>query len=100
MRNGCRHLRRPVRPLRFPADPRDSTPHATTDEIENTYMTLVKVWHPDRFAHDPRLRKDAEEKLKEINAAHDYLLAHPKQAPPRPSEKPSIPERPFRFFRL
>lgn len=71
------------------------TPHATTDEIEDTYRTLVKVWHPDRFAHDPRLRNDAEEKLKEINGAHDYLLANPKQAPPRHTEKPSIPERPF-----
>jgi DnaJ domain len=71
------------------------TPHATTDEIEDTYRTLVKVWHPDRFAHDPRLRNDAEEKLKEINGAHDYLLANPKQAPPRPAENPPVPERPF-----
>src|SRR4051794_35062634 len=71
------------------------TPYATTDEIEDTYRTLVKVWHPDRFTHDPKLGKDAEEKLKEINGAHDFLLAHPKQAPPRPAEKPSIPERPF-----
>jgi|KBSMisStaDraftv2_1062788.scaffolds.fasta_scaffold01688_12 hypothetical protein len=69
--------------------------HATPEEIENTYMTLVKVWHPDRFAHDPRLSRDAEEKLKEINGAHDYLISHPKQEPPRPSERPSIPEQPF-----
>lgn len=69
--------------------------HATSEEIENSYMTLVKVWHPDRFAHDPRLHKDAEEKLKEINGAHDYLLAHPKQQPQRPPEKPPVPERPF-----
>jgi len=66
---------------------------ATTDEIEETYRTLVKVWHPDRFAHDARLRKDAEEKLKEINSSHDYLLAHPKQEFRRPAEKPPIPER-------
>jgi hypothetical protein len=69
--------------------------HAIPEEIENTYRTLVKVWHPDRFAHDPRLRKDAEEKLKEINGAHDYLLTHPKQEPPRHSERPPIPERQF-----
>jgi hypothetical protein len=72
--------------------------HAMPEEIESTYLTLVKVWHPDRFAHDPRLRRDAEEKLKEINAAHDYLLTHPKQEPtraaPRP-EEPIIPVRPF-----
>jgi len=68
---------------------------ATSDQIENTYMTLVKVWHPDRFAHDQRLRKDAEEKLKEINAAHDYLLSHPKQEQPRTAERQPIPEHPF-----
>jgi len=71
------------------------TSQASSEEIENTYRTLVKVWHPDRFAHDPRLRKEAEEKLKEINGAHEYLLTHPKQEPPRRPEKPPIPERPF-----
>ncbi len=50
---------------------------ATPEQTENAYLTLVKVWHPDRFAHDLKLRRDAEDKLKEINAAHDYLLAHP-----------------------
>ena len=69
--------------------------HASPDDIENTYRTLVKVWHPDRFVHDPKLRKDAEEKLKEINGAHDYLLSNPRQEPPRPTEKPPVPERPF-----
>ena len=68
---------------------------ATSDSIDETYRTLVKVWHPDRFAHDPKLRKDAEEKLKEINSAHDYLLTHPRQHPSRPAERPPIPERPF-----
>ena len=70
--------------------------HATPEDVEGAYLTLVKVWHPDRFAHDPRLRMDAEEKLKEINAAHDFLLTHPKPEPPRPAplpEKPAIFER-------
>lgn len=71
------------------------TRDATPEEVENAYRTLVKVWHPDRFAHDPRLHKDAEEKLKEINSSHDYLLSHPKQTSSRPAEKPPIPERPF-----
>jgi hypothetical protein len=64
-------------------------------DIESTYLTLVKVWHPDRFAHDPRLRKEAEEKLKEINAAHDYLLTHPKQEPPRPAPRTETPPTPM-----
>lgn len=69
--------------------------NATPEEIENTYVTLVKVWHPDRFAHDMKLRRDAEEKLKEINAAHDYLLANPMREPSRSVpklERQPIPE--------
>lgn len=62
--------------------------HATSDEIENTFLTLVKVWHPDRFAHDPTLRLQAEDKLKEINAAHDYLVANPKQQQQRSVPQP------------
>ena len=57
---------------------------ATPYEIENTYRTLVKVWHPDRFQSDQKLRKAAEEKLKEINAAHEYLVSGPQVQPPPP----------------
>ncbi len=67
---------------------------ALPEEIEKSYFTLVRVWHPDRFAHDPRLRAEAEEKLKEINAAHDYLLANPRQQQrdiPRPEKTPPAP---------
>ena len=56
---------------------------ASAAEIESTYMTLVRVWHPDRFQSDPKLRWAAEEKLKEINAAHDYLNSGPQVEMPR-----------------
>jgi hypothetical protein len=36
---------------------------------------LVKVWHPDRFQTDPKLRAAADEKLKSINAANAVLLS-------------------------
>src|SRR5579859_6127978 len=71
--------------------------NASTREIEETYRTLVKVWHPDRFQTDLKLRRAAEDKLKEINAAHDYLSAGPVVEEPRfvteepvpiPEEKP------------
>jgi hypothetical protein len=73
---------------------------ASQEEIESTYRTLVKVWHPDRFPTDPKLRQAAEEKLKEINAAHDFLLSSPPvetTAPPKshttpPSSRPFQPE--------
>ncbi len=35
---------------------------------------MVKVWHPDRFGNDARLREKAETKLKEINEAYRLLL--------------------------
>ena len=64
---------------------------AREGQIEDAYRTLVKVWHPDRFQNDPNLRLAAEEKLKEINAAHEFLLSEAarKEAPPQP--KPAEP---------
>ena len=50
-------------------------PGASLDQIKQAYRDLVRVWHPDRFAHDERLRIIAQEKLKEINAAYEALLA-------------------------
>jgi curved DNA-binding protein CbpA len=46
---------------------------ASLEQIEQAHRDPVKVWHPDRFARDSRLQRKAEEKLKEINAAHDAL---------------------------
>ncbi len=46
---------------------------APLEQIEQAHRDLVNVWHPDRFAQNPRLQRKAEEKLKEINAAHDAL---------------------------
>ncbi len=47
--------------------------NATEPEIKQTYRDLAKVWHPDRFANDPRLRSKAQDKLKEINGAYHIL---------------------------
>lgn len=50
---------------------------ASEQDVKQAYRELVKVWHPDRFTHDIKLQKRAEEKLKEINDAYkrvtDYL---------------------------
>jgi hypothetical protein len=46
---------------------------ATGPAIREAYRDLVKVWHPDRFATDPRLRQKAEEKLADLNAAFAHL---------------------------
>jgi len=49
------------------------TPGASPEELKAAHRDLAKVWHPDRFLHDPRLRQKAQEKLKEINEAYDQL---------------------------
>jgi len=53
-------------------------PEASLEEVKEAYRDLVKVWHPDRFAHDPKLQAKAQEKLKEINEAYqkiqDFLI--------------------------
>jgi hypothetical protein len=50
---------------------------ATRNDVETSYRLLVKVWHPDRFENDPKLRGTAEETLKSINAAYAYLASIP-----------------------
>ncbi len=48
---------------------------ASYDKANQAYRDLVSVWHPDRFAKNPRLKKKAEEKLKEINEAYKNVIA-------------------------
>lgn len=47
---------------------------ATPDEIKKAYRKLSMQYHPDKVRHlGEEFRAIAEEKMKEINAAHDYL---------------------------
>lgn len=48
--------------------------NASEQEVKQAYRDLVKVWHPDRFTHDIKLQKKAEEKLKEINEAYQRII--------------------------
>jgi hypothetical protein len=48
-------------------------PGATSVEIKEAYRDLVKVWHPDRFGSDTRLRQKAEDRLKLITTAYRML---------------------------
>jgi hypothetical protein len=50
-------------------------PGVSAQELKTAHRDLAKVWHPDRFAHDPRLQQKAQEKLKEINEAYDLLVS-------------------------
>lgn len=46
---------------------------ASPAQIRQAYLDLVKVWHPDRFEHDPRLREKAVRSLQEVNDAYAML---------------------------
>lgn len=50
--------------------------NATQDEIRRAYLKLARQYHPDKTGGD----KEAEEKLKEINAAYDILKNPEKRA--------------------
>ena len=52
-------------------------PGAPVEEVNQAYRDLVRVWHPDRFAHDPRLQLMAQERLKGINKAYEKLQSIP-----------------------
>ncbi len=50
--------------------------NATKDEIREAYRELVKKYHPDKFRSNPDMLRLAEEKMREINEAYNYLLEH------------------------
>lgn len=53
----------------------DVRPGVSLRELRQAYTDLVQVWHPDRFAHNPRLQGRAEQKLQQINEAYALLKA-------------------------
>ena len=61
----------------------DLEPGASPEEVKQAYRDMVKVWHPDRFGSDERLRGKAEEMQKEINLAFERLEDY---VPPPASE--------------
>jgi Sec-independent protein translocase protein TatA len=51
----------------------DLPPGASAEQIRQSWRDLAKVWHPDRFAHDPALQARATTRLAAINAAYEEL---------------------------
>jgi curved DNA-binding protein CbpA len=46
---------------------------ASSAEIHQAYRDLVQVWHPDRFAYNPRLQRKADAKMRASNTAYARL---------------------------
>jgi hypothetical protein len=63
-------------------------PGVSDRELKAAHRDLAKVWHPDRFLHDPRLQEKAQEKLKEINEAYEQLISRHKRRVPSPPPPP------------
>ena len=59
---------------------------ASDDDVKRAWRDLTKVWHPDRFGHDPDLRLRAEEKSKAINEAFETVRAARERAAARGEE--------------
>ena len=62
-------------------------PSSSQEEIKKAYRDLAQVWHPDRFAHNPRLQKKAQDNLKRINEAYETLRSYDPPTTNDPSTK-------------
>lgn len=63
-------------------------PGVSDRELKAAHRDLTKVWHPDRFLHDPRLQEKAQEKLKEINEAYEQLISRNTRRSTPPPRRP------------
>ncbi len=50
--------------------------NATDEEIKKAYRALAKKYHPDNYDDSNPLKDLAAEKMREINAAYDYIQKH------------------------
>lgn len=43
--------------------------------LKSTYRSLMKEWHPDKFANDEEAKEEAEHKSKKIIEAYHFLVS-------------------------
>jgi len=70
-------------------------PGASLPEVKQQFKTLVRRWHPDRYANDPQGRAEANDRLRVINNAYSTILqtsfgesAQPIRRDPKPNVSP------------
>ncbi len=61
------------------------SPGASADEAKRAFRAAVSACHPDRFAHDPVRRRNAEERLRVIIEAYHRIDACLKPCPETPA---------------
>ena len=49
---------------------------ASPETVKKAYRNLAKIWHPDRYVHDPRLKAQAEIEIKKINQAYTAIKSY------------------------
>lgn len=64
--------------MKNPYETLDVSENASKDEIKSAYRKLAKKFHPDQYSNNP-LKDLAEDKMREINEAYDYLMKNPPQ---------------------
>jgi len=71
---------------------------SSSEEVRQAYKDLVNIWHPDRIGNNPRLKKKAEEKLKDINIAYEelssFLSSRPKAPHTVQKTSPTVQKKP------
>src|SRR5512138_1426140 len=69
-------------------------PGASFREVRQSYLRLVREWHPDRFADDPPRQRLAQERLKTINEAYRVLeeALSGGHVPPSAATPPASPQ--------
>ncbi|HBC98008.1 MAG TPA: molecular chaperone DnaJ [Clostridium sp.] len=59
--------------MKNPYEVLEISENASKEEIKKAYRKLAKKYHPDQYDNNP-LRDLAENKMREINEAYDYLM--------------------------
>jgi hypothetical protein len=64
---------------------------ATDAEVKAAHRLYVKAWHPDHFPGDEQSKNAAQEKLKTINSAYDFLTSPSSRKGPAYRPEPTTP---------